>query len=64
MTSPQTYLSIPETAKLFREAGFNVTAAQVRRWVRGGRLDSVRLPNGRAQVRLSDAVAVLGEHAS
>lgn len=61
MASESTYLTIPETVKLFREAGFRVNAPQVRRWVNAGRIKAVRLPNGRAQIKLADAVAALGK---
>jgi hypothetical protein len=60
MASVQTFLSIPETAERLRNAGFKVSAPQVRSWVRNGKFGDVpRLPNGRAQIPCSAVDALI-----
>lgn len=59
MTSPQTYLSIPEAVSRLQGQGLQVSAPQVRRWVRKGQLAAIKLPNGRAQLRPQDVDALL-----
>lgn len=54
MLADQPFLSIPETA-----ATLDVSESSVRRWVKSGRLKSIRLPSGRAKIRREDIESIL-----
>lgn len=58
MASDQMYLTTGEAAQRLRGRGVNVSEAQVRRWARKGRLETITLPNGRRQIKAADIDAI------
>ena len=59
MASLPTHLSTTEAAERLADAGLNVNAAMVRRWVKKDQIPYTRLPNGRAQVPASAIDALI-----
>jgi excisionase family DNA binding protein len=58
-----TFLTPSEVTQALNDEGIEVSLTSVQRWLRNGRLRSIKLPSGHRRVRREDVAAILtGDH--